>query len=264
MTPWVRRLLIANILVFFLTQLDPPAGVALALFPAGVLFRPWTPFTYMFVHADLGHIFFNMLSLFFFGPRLEERLGGGRFLALYFTSGLTGALLSFATPAVLIVGASGAIFGVQLGFARYWPRDRILIWGVLPIEARWLVVIMTAISLGGGISRAGGIAHWAHLGGYLGAAVFLAVMERMSPARSFKSRAVGVSAPPVTARVLGDKAAMERWSRIRADELHEVNRSELERLRAKIATSGVASLSLSDREFLDRFSNRVSGPHSTA
>ena len=259
MTPWVRRLLIANALVFFFTQLQPSLGTLLALYPPGVLSRPWTPFTYMFVHADFWHLFFNMLSLFFFGPRVEERLGSGHFLSLYLVSGLTGALLSFMTPVALIVGASGAVFGVNLAFARYWPRVRILIWGVLPIEARWLVVIMTLISLKGGFSGGGGIAHWAHLGGYLGAAVFLVVMDRLSPARSFKTRASGASSPPVTARVLGDRASLERWSRIRAEELHEVNRAELERIRSRIEKDGIGALTAADREFLDRFSNRVAG-----
>jgi membrane associated rhomboid family serine protease len=221
--------------------------------------RPWTPLTYMFVHADFWHLFFNMLSLFFFGPRVEERLGKGHFLALYLVSGLSGALLSFLTPAALIVGASGAVFGVQLAFARYWPRVRILIWGILPIEARWLVVIMTLISLKGGFSGGGGIAHWAHLGGYIGAAVFLLVMDRLSPARSFRSRASGATPAPVAARVLGDRASLERWSRIRAEDLHEVNRMELERIRTRIEKDGVGALTASDREFLDRFSGRVPG-----
>jgi membrane associated rhomboid family serine protease len=259
MTPWVRWLLMANAVVFFLTQMQPSVGVTLAFFPPGVLSRPWTPFTYMFVHASFWHLFFNMLSLFFFGPRVEERLGKGRFISLYLVSGLTGALLSFLTPAALIVGASGAVFGVQLAFARYWPRVRILIWGILPIEARWLIVIMTIVSLQGGFRGGGGIAHWAHLGGYVGAAVFLIVMERTSPARSFRSRAIGATAPPVSARVLGDRASMERWSRIRAEDLHEVNRTELERIRHRLEKEGAGSLTASDREFLDRFSGRVSG-----
>ena len=257
MTPWVRRLLIANGLVFFFTQLQPALGILLALFPAGVLVRPWTPFTHMFVHADIWHLFFNMIALYFFGPRVEARLGSSRFLALYLVSGLTGALLSFLTPTALIVGASGAIFGVELAFARYWPRDRILIWGVFPIEARWLIAIMTFISLQGAAMGGGGIAHWAHLGGFLGAALFIFFSERLSPARSFKARASGASAPPVTARVLGDRAAIERWARIRPEDLHEVNRSELERIRRRLDEHGIGSLTSGDREFLDRFSARL-------
>jgi membrane associated rhomboid family serine protease len=257
MTPWVRRLIVANVIVYFLTQLQPVIQSLFLLFPAGVMVRPWTPFTYMFLHANLWHLFFNMIALFFFGPRVEARLGSGRFLVLYLVSGLTGALFSFLTPTALIVGASGAVFGVELAFARYWPRDRILIWGVLPIEARWLIVIMTFISLQGAATGGGGIAHWAHLGGFAGAAVYLFLWERLSPARSFRARASGASATPVTARVLGDRTALERWSRIRAEDLHEVNRAELERIRRRLDEHGIGSLTPGDREFLDRFSARI-------
>ncbi len=78
MTPWVRRLIVANIVVFFLQSV---AGVErqLAFVPAFVLYRPWTVVTYMFVHGGIMHILFNMIALYFFGPRVEERLGGRRF-----------------------------------------------------------------------------------------------------------------------------------------------------------------------------------------
>jgi membrane associated rhomboid family serine protease len=256
MTLWVRRLLVANAVVFLLTSLQPGLSLALAFYPPGVLARPWTAITYMFVHADIWHILFNMVALYFFGPRLEERLGSRVFLTLYITSGLAGALLSFLTPNALIVGASGAVFGVQLGFARYWPRERIYIWGVLPLEAWVLVLITTYLSLRGGFSGGDGTAHWAHLGGYLGAAVFLFVLERTNPARRFRAQA-GTGAVAPMARVLGDRASAERWARIRPEELHEVNRTELERIRRRIDESGVGSLSSEDRAFLDRFSSRA-------
>ena len=253
MTPWVRRLLVANVAVFVLTSLYPYFMLVLGFRPVTVLATPWTPVTYMFVHAGLGHIFFNMLSLWIFGARVEERLGGGHFLGLYLVSGLAGAALSLVTPTALIVGASGAVFGVQLAFARYWPRDRILIWGIFPIEARWLVVLMTLISIQGGRAGTGGIAHWAHLGGYVGAAIYLLVMERLSPARRFKARTTA-AVPTLAARVLTDRTSVERWSKIDASKLHEVNRAELERIRRRIEEEGVGSLTASDREFLDRFS----------
>ena len=128
----------------------------------------------MFVHGGSAH-FFNMIVLYFFGPRVEARLGGNRFIALYLVSGLTGALLSVFTPQAYIIGASGAVFGVELAYARYWPRDKIYIYGVLPIEARWLVIIFTLMAIFG-IARLD-TRQLAHLGGFLGAAIFLYVME---------------------------------------------------------------------------------------
>ena len=98
--------------------------------------------------ANFSHIFWNMLGLYFFGPVLESRLGGARFVRLYLVSGLVGGLawlIFSAFPAGgfgALIGASGGVFGIQLGFAYFWPRQPIYIWGILPIEARWLVVFV--------------------------------------------------------------------------------------------------------------------------
>ncbi len=148
MTPWVLRLIVLNVVVFVAQQLYPPLTQMLWFVPAFILVRPWTTITYLFVHGGWLHILFNMLALFWFGPRVEERLGGRSFLTLYFISGIAGALLSFAIPAtrmVPIVGASGAIMGVMVAFARYWPRVRFYLYGVVPVEA-WLLILLYVIS----------------------------------------------------------------------------------------------------------------------
>ncbi|MBK5188155.1 MAG: rhomboid family intramembrane serine protease [Gemmatimonadaceae bacterium] len=252
MTPWVKRLLIANVGVYLLQQAYPDLTSLLAFSASRILVAPWTPITYMFVHATIWHIFFNMLVLYFFGPRVEARLGSGRFIALYLISGLTGALLSSYNPLVPIIGASGAIFGVELAYARYWPRDKIYIYGVLPIEARWLIVIMTGMSIFG-IGGAG-IAHLAHLGGFLGAAIFLFAIER-SRSRPAKSGAVRAQVrQPAAPR--GDD--MRRWSTIPRGELHEINRQEVDRLLDKISLKGIDSLTPAERAALDRFSKQKS------
>jgi membrane associated rhomboid family serine protease len=254
MTPWVKRLLIANVGVYLLQMAYPELTSLLAFSASRLLVAPWTPITYMFVHGGVGHIFFNMLVLYFFGPRVEARLGSGRFIALYLVSGLTGALLSSYNPMVPIIGASGAVYGVELAFARYWPRDKIYVYGVLPIEARWLVVIMTVISFFG-IGGAG-IAHLAHLGGFLGAAIFLYVIEH-TRARARVARPAPVRSPvrqPPPPR--GDD--MRRWSTIPRGELHEINRQEVDRLLDKISLKGIDSLTPAERAALDRFSKQKS------
>ncbi|NIY11951.1 MAG: rhomboid family intramembrane serine protease, partial [Gemmatimonadetes bacterium] len=76
MTPWVLRILIANVVIFIVIQTSPGLYRDLAFIPQVTLYRPWTVVTYMFLHAGFGHLFFNMLGLFFFGPRLEMKLGG--------------------------------------------------------------------------------------------------------------------------------------------------------------------------------------------
>jgi membrane associated rhomboid family serine protease len=249
MTRWVSRLIIANLAVYLVTLAVPAVTLALALVPALIPLRPWSVLTYIFLHANFWHLFFNMLGLYFFGPRLEDRLGGGHFFGLYFASGISGALLSLFTPYAMIVGASGAVFGVLLGFARYWPRDQIWIWGILPVEARVFVVVLTALALLGGIGGGrGGIAHFAHLGGFVGGYLYLKWMEHRSPARRFQVRA---SAPRRAAGAGSDD--VKRWENISREGLHPVNRAELDRVLEKLKTSGAASLTGEERAFLDRF-----------
>ncbi|NOT06881.1 MAG: rhomboid family intramembrane serine protease [Gemmatimonadales bacterium] len=252
MTPWVLRLVLANVAMFFLQSASPIVTELFAFVPAAGWYRPWTFVTYMFLHGGFGHIFFNMLSLFFFGPRLEDRLGGKHFLGLYFASGIMGALLSIPfTPNVYIIGASGAVFGVMLGFAWFWPREQMLIWGILPIESRIMVIIMTAMALFGGFTGGGGVAHYAHLGGFLGGFVYLKLLSRNAGMARFR-RATQPKAP----RIETTASALDRWRRIKRDDLHEVNRDELDRILDKISAEGMGGLTPGEREFLDRFSTR--------
>ncbi|MEO8448208.1 MAG: rhomboid family intramembrane serine protease [Gemmatimonadota bacterium] len=259
MTPWVLRIIIANAVVYLLQQSMPGLVAYLALVPAHWYIAPWTLVTYMFLHGGFGHIFFNMLVLFFFGSAVETKLGGPTFLRLFLISGLVGGALSIAvTPnsPIPIIGASGGVFGVELAFAYFWPRQQIYIWGILPIEARWLVLIMTGMSLwqGMGYGGGGGIAHFAHLGGFLGAYVYLKWIERRASAGARRFR--NDMKPPAPKTETAGRT-MERWGKIQRDQLHEVNRDELDRILDKIRASGIGSLTASEREFLDRFSARL-------
>jgi membrane associated rhomboid family serine protease len=201
----------------------------------------------MFMHAGFTHILFNMLGLYFFGPRLEEEMGGKRFLVLYFISGLMGGFLSFFfTPNSPIVGASGAVYGIFLGFAYFWPREKIFLWGILPIESRWLVVGMTLLSLFGGFGEGGSnIAHFAHLGGFLGAYLYLKWLDKRSP----QALMLQTMTPPAPGR-----GTLEQWAKINRESIHEVNRAELDRIREKMSKQGVASLTVPEIDFLNRFS----------
>ncbi len=256
MTPWVKRLLGMNVGVFVGMMLLPPAQLeaflaATVLVPAEVLVRPWTLVTYMFLHAGLWHLLFNMIALFFFGPRLEARLGSRHFLLLYLASGFVGAFLSVFTPYARIVGASGAVFGVLLGFARYWPRERIYIWAILPVESRWLVVFLTVLSLYGGITGAqGGIAHFAHLGGFLGGWLVLKWREKYTGAARFKQKVERAQAGGP--RILSGRE-VERWKGVPLDGLHPLNREEFRRILEKAEQRGPGSLTPDERGFMNRF-----------
>ncbi len=171
-TPWVKRLLIANTAMWVLAFLLAHSGAedvlerALAMTPVEVLRKPWTLVTYMFVHDGPLHLLFNMLGLFFFGPPLEERWGGREFLKFYLIAGLGAALLSFITPTTPIVGASGAIYGILMAYAMYWPDNPVYIWGIFPVKVKWLVTGIVVITVLGSLSSGtSGIAYLAHLGG---------------------------------------------------------------------------------------------------
>jgi membrane associated rhomboid family serine protease len=254
LTKWVRFLIVANVAAYVWSSLYPDQAGSFALVPALVLREPWTIVTYMFLHANLGHILFNMLGLFFFGPQVEQRLGGRRFLILYFVSGLSGALASIVlTPHVAIIGASAAVFGVFLAFAQFWPHAQVLIWGIIPVQARVLIVIMTVLSLLGGTTRVfePNVAHFAHLGGFVGGWLVLRWYGTRSRASRLRQLQHAPAPPPSSAP---SPASLERWKRIALDKLHPVNREEVEKVLGKAERLGAASLTVEEREFLDRIS----------
>jgi len=245
LTPWVQRLLLANIAMFFVQMTMPQLAEPLVFVPMAVLTHPWSIVTYMFLHGGFTHLLFNMLALFFFGPRVEERVGSRRFITLYFVAGVSGALLSFIfAPYAGVIGASAGVFGVMLAFAYFWPRDQILIWGIVPVEARWLVVITTVLALWSGLGGSrGGVADFAHLGGYAGAYLYLRWIGTAHGMKKFQKKAFAGAG----ASALGD------FKRINPATVHELNRDEVNRILDKIGAAGLASLSPQERQFLSNF-----------
>ncbi|HEY4129165.1 MAG TPA: rhomboid family intramembrane serine protease [Gemmatimonadaceae bacterium] len=249
MTPWVKRLIIANVLVYFLEQTSAWNFIAtyLMLVPQEVWRHPWTVVTYMFLHDRSGftHILFNMLGLYFFGPRVEERIGGNRFLALYFISGLTGAAFSFLFAYnSAVIGASGAVFGVMLAFARFWPDVQILLFFFLPVPAGIAVALMAAMTLWSGINGlGGGVADFCHLGGFVGAIFYLLYLDRRAGTKKFRSHVV-TSVPNDT---------LANWKKVDPRSVHEVNRDEVNRILDKINAKGIGSLSVEEKLFLSNF-----------
>lgn len=187
LTPAVKTLLIANTVVFVLQRLfDPYIGPSMlgpgpfALSAPLVLpwsFQVWRLGTYMFLHADFWHLFWNMFGLYMFGCAIEQQWGSRSFFRYYFLCGFGSALFALIPYGPIygasIIGASGAIYGVLLAFAVMYPRQQILIWFVLPLEARYLVLIYGLISFVSAMSGAQGVAHIVHLGGLLTGFVLL-------------------------------------------------------------------------------------------
>ncbi len=139
-----------------------------------VHFMPYQLLTYMFLHANMQHLFFNMFALWMFGRTLEYELGSKRFLVYYLVCGVGAALLQLAIgtlfPYSLTVGASGAVFGLLLAFGVMHPNATImLLIPPIPMKAKWFVILYGALELLLGLrnSPADNVAHFAHLGGMI-------------------------------------------------------------------------------------------------
>lgn len=245
MTPFVRILLFANIGVFFLQNTTGWITELMIFIPRFIIIRPWTIITYMFLHAGMMHLVFNMLGLFFFGPRVEERLGSRNFLTLYMISGISGALLSLIMgPSAAVLGASAAVFGVMLAFAYFWPDMPIHIWGIIPVPARMLVIITTVLSLWSGLGGVrSNVAHFAHLGGYAGAWLYLKWLDR----KRLDFRKKATAAPPVR------ELKFTKRPEVDLKKVHEVNRDEVNRILDKISAHGMSALTAQERQFLSNF-----------
>lgn len=180
-TTAVKMLIIVNVAMFLLNILVPAMTIRLGLVPAAVLgdFAVWQPVTYMFLHdtGGLGHVLINMLALWMFGTELERTWGTRFFVKYYFVCGVGAAVTTIVLSVLPIgiadsmyytvtVGASGAIYGLLLGYGLYFPNRPIFLYFIFPIPAKYFVMIVGAIaflsSLGG---PGGGVAHSAHLGG---------------------------------------------------------------------------------------------------
>ena len=193
----VKNIIIINVLVMIMTALNENfmyEKFALC-YPTSPFFHWWQPLTHMFMHGGFWHLFFNMYTLWIFGSVLERVWGTKKFLIFYFVTGLGAALIhtgvewlqmqnwiseaaagSYAAQMSIhtlkmtpTVGASGAIYGVLMGYAMLYPDSVLtLIFPPISLKAKWFVLIFAAIELLTGVTgTGGGIAHFAHLGGLI-------------------------------------------------------------------------------------------------
>ena len=178
----VKHIIIINILMLVLTYLNNPLmSKWFALNPISFLWKPWQLVTYMFMHGGFGHLFFNMYTLFIFGSVLENVWGTKKFLTFYFVTGIGAALVNIGVQYLtgsfaLTVGASGAIYGILMGYAMLYPDSMLtLILPPVSMKAKWFVLIFAGIELLLGISNnpADNVAHFAHLGGLVFAFLLL-------------------------------------------------------------------------------------------
>ena len=193
----IKNIIVINVLVMLMTYLNEDFMYEkFALFyPTSPFFHWWQPVTHMFMHGGFWHLFFNMYTLWIFGSQLERVWGAKKFLLFYFVTGLGAALVhtgvewiqmqnwlseaaagSYAAQMSIhtlkmtpTVGASGAIYGVLMGYAMLYPDSIMsLVFPPIAMKAKWFVLIFGAIELLTGVTGTGGnIAHFAHLGGLI-------------------------------------------------------------------------------------------------
>lgn len=167
----VRQLLLINGGIFLAQLVVPPLTQMFGLIPPRVLgLELWRPFTYMFLHGGLFHLFVNMFMLYMFGAPLERIWGRRRFVRYYLLCGVGAGLVAMLPLDAFFyantIGASGAVYGVMLAFGLLFPSARILVLFLVPMSARHFVIVLGFIAFASSISATNdGVSHIAHLGG---------------------------------------------------------------------------------------------------
>jgi membrane associated rhomboid family serine protease len=180
LSPTLKALIGANVALFLAQLVLPGLTWTFGLMPAAVTgqFRIWQLATYMFLHGGIAHLLFNMLALWMFGTELERIWGTRRFLRFYALTGIGAAVLtvlfsllplsvSVSLRHAIVVGASGAIYGLLLAYALYFPDRPIFLYMVFPIPARYFVIIMGALAFYSSLADNSGVANATHLGGLI-------------------------------------------------------------------------------------------------
>src|SRR5216110_152951 len=265
MTPWVRRLFVANLVVFLFQMtifVDPRFLTTFGFVPLRALAQPWTFLTYMFLHGGPLHLAFNLIALYVFGPEVEERMGGGPFLGYYLLCGIGGAVLSFVLiqfrPVELVIGASAAVYGVLLAFAWAAPDRPIYVFPLPePIPAKWLVTFAVAVSLALAIvplAPGDKVSHLAHLGGFGAGFLYLKVADwRLARAERHVRRA---SQPSVLVHPGRAARASDAGLKPRRPP-RDAAQAEIDRVLDKISARGIASLTPAERKFLAEMSRKM-------
>jgi len=182
LTPVIKKLIIIMAALFFLQGVvSSRINLYLGLVPLLVWkkFFLWQLFTYIFLHGGISHILFNLLALWMFGGELESYWGSGKFLRYFLFCGIGAGICTvvFSPYQIIpVVGASGAIYGILLAFGWLFPNRPIYMYFIVPIPAKYFVIIFGLIELYASTQgTGGGIAHLTHLGGLIFGILYMAI-----------------------------------------------------------------------------------------
>ena len=268
-TPWVGRIIIANAVVLLLLMTlftSPDLFQVLQFSPRTALTRPWTFISYMFVHGGLLHLLGNMLMLFVFGTAVESRMGSRNFLLYYLFCGVGAAVFSLLLgglmPIGAFVGASGAVLGVAVAFAMFWPDAELIVFPIpVPIKARTLVIGLVMLDvLASRLWPGDGIAHIAHVGGALFGYLFFRaqLLSRRSAAPPTRTveRVVMVQSGSAEPERRTPVTPLRPRRGIESDPVA----AEVDRVLDKISEKGISSLTPAERKFLDEVAKQKRKP----
>jgi membrane associated rhomboid family serine protease len=269
-TPWVGRLIIANAVVLLLLMTlftSRDLFTALQFSPRTALTRPWTFVSYLFVHAGLLHLLGNMLMLYVFGTAVESRMGSRNFILYYLYCGVGAAVFSLLLASVMpvgpFVGASGAVLGVAVAFAWFWPDAELIVFPIpFPIKARTLVIGLVVFDVvASRLWPNDGIAHLAHLGGAIFGYVFfrMQTFSRRLPSQPSRTveRVVMVQSGSAESEHRTPVTPIRPRHRIDADPVT----AEVDRVLDKISEKGLSSLTPAERRFLDEVAKQKKQDH---
>jgi membrane associated rhomboid family serine protease len=237
-------LLVTHVVAYVLTMI-PGAREFCAhwLYLDTSVFLPWQMVTYMFFHGDVGHLFFNSLSLFFVGPSVarqfnSHRFEGDHFFTFYFTCGIGAALLSYVMgvfmPMGLVLGASGALYGLFFACYKFYPDAVVQVFFVFPMKLKYLLLLLAGYDVLKILDPSSGVAHAAHLGGLVSGIAWFRYSD------SFL--------------ILRDRFERKREMRVEKDRVHV--KTEVDRLLEKISRDGMGALSKKEKKFLSDASRR--------
>jgi membrane associated rhomboid family serine protease len=294
LTRAVQALVALNVAILFLQWTvvsDVDLFASLGFQDASLQRTAWTAVTYMFAHYGAWHLGANMFALLTFGPRLEAAMGTRAFTMYYLWCGLGGAVahMLFVRTGVLI-GSSAAVLGVMFGYAHQWPDEELALFGVVPVRAWTIMLLLSVVTLAAGMTAEGEatvndrMVYLAHLGGlafgwlYLRtppAASIERLRQRISPAPDYQDEA-----PP---RAIPRTLPRQRAQRDEVDEIvaksraiaaqhpvtravvtpvrtsSEIRAAELDRVLDKISADGLASLTSEEHALLDAMAKRLRG-----
>jgi membrane associated rhomboid family serine protease len=172
-TEAIKILIAINAILFFFrfvaqSQLD--LAQVFGLSASSVWPMVWQPVTYMFIHGDFFHVFMNMFVLWMFGSELESIWGRQEFLKYYFTTGIGSGLVwltfNIGNPFTVLIGASGAIYGILLAYGLMFPNRKISIYFLFPVKVKYFVIFLGTMAFVSSIGTSGSnISHLTHLSG---------------------------------------------------------------------------------------------------